>query len=131
MSAEPAGLAYLSDEWLAAADAALAVLTPVPGPLVVGFTVTGGPRGDLSHQLILGPDRVGAERGTAAATVTLTMHWNLAADISRGHTSAQRAVLDGRIEVGGDPVVLLGYQDHLAEVDDVLDTLRAATVYDR
>ncbi|MDH4077863.1 MAG: SCP2 sterol-binding domain-containing protein [Acidimicrobiia bacterium] len=118
---------FLSDAWVAAADAALARLTPVPGPLVVAVTVTGGRGGDHRYRLVLGPDRVGAEPGPGPAAVTMTMSLDLAVAVNQGRESAQRAFLDGRLVLGGDPVVLLGHASQLAAVDDTLAPLRART----
>lgn len=120
---------FLSDAWVAAADAALDRLAPVPGPLVVGVTVTGGPGGDRRYRLVLGPDRVGAEPGPGPATVTMTLTWDLAVAVNQGRESAQRAFLDGRLMLGGDPVVLLGHAGRLAAIDDALAPLRARTTY--
>jgi hypothetical protein len=120
---------FLSDEWLAAADEALSDLRPIAAELVVGFRVTGGPAGESAHRLVLGPQRVGARRGTGGAALTLTMSWDLAIAISRGESSAQRAFLDGRLQLSGDPAVLLGHQQQLAEIDDRLAGLRDRTSY--
>lgn len=118
---------YLSDQWLAEADRALAALPPVAGPLVVGFRVRGGPRGDRAYRLVLGPDRVGVEPGADGASVTMNMGWDLAVSLAQGTASAQRAFLEGALSVEGDPVVLLGHHDQLARVDDVLADLRLRT----
>ncbi|MEZ5411458.1 MAG: SCP2 sterol-binding domain-containing protein [Acidimicrobiales bacterium] len=120
---------FLSDAWVAAADAALARLAPVPAPLVVAVTVTGGPGGEHRYRLVLGPDRVGAEAGPGPAAVTMTMTWDLAVAVNQGRESAQRAFLDGRLVLGGDLVVLLGHAPHLAAVDDALAPLRARTSF--
>lgn len=120
---------FLSDAWVAAADAALAPLAPVPAALVVAVTVTGGPAGDRRYRLVLGPDRVGAEPGPGPAAVTMTMTWELAVAVNQGRESAQRAFLDGRLVLGGDPVVLLGHAQQLAAVDDALAPLRARTAF--
>lgn len=127
MNDEP--IEFLSDAWVAAADAALSRLTPVPGPLVVAVTVTGGPGGERRYRLVLGPDRVGAEPGPGPATVAMTMAWDLAVAVNQGRESAQRAFLDGRLTLGGDPVVLLGHAQQLAAVDDALAPLRARTSF--
>jgi hypothetical protein len=122
------GVLFLGDEWLAQADVGLGRLTPVSGAVAIGFVVTGGPIGERRYRLVLGPDRVGADR-EPAVSVTLTMGWDLAVALNQGRASAQQAVLDGRIGLAGDPVVLLGHQEQLAGVDDVLADLRARTVY--
>ena len=59
----------------------------------------------------------------------MTMGWELAMAVNQGRDSAQRAFLDGRLVLGGDPGVLLGHQERLAAVDDALAELRARTRY--
>jgi hypothetical protein len=59
----------------------------------------------------------------------MTMDWDLAVAVSRGQESGQRAFLDGRLMMAGDPVILLGHQAHLIEVGDVLAQLRSRTFY--
>lgn len=120
---------YLSDDWLAEADAALAGLPALPRPVVVGFVVTDGPDGDRSYRLVLGPDRVGVAAGTEGAGVVLTQRWDTARAIARGEHSAQRAFLDGDVRLGGDVRVLLGHQGELAAIDDRLAELRARTTF--
>ncbi|MGF1596280.1 MAG: hypothetical protein ACFCVK_05020 [Acidimicrobiales bacterium] len=120
---------FLSDEWLAAADQALAAVRPLAEPVRVGYRVTGGPAGTSTHRLILGPDRVGAERSDGDDELALTLDWDLAVAINRGEQNAQQAFLDGRIQIGGDPRILLGHQVQLAEIDDRLASLRARTTY--
>lgn len=118
---------YLSDRWLQRADRELRGLTPIPDPVSVGMRVTGGPDGDRLYRLILGPDRVGIEAGLADSGVRMTLVWDVATAIAQGRASAQRAFLDGRLQLGGDTSLLLGYQQQLADIDDRLDELRAAT----
>ncbi len=124
------GLAYLSDAWLAEADAALADLVPIPDALAVGIEVVGGPRGDRSYRLILGSDRVGVSTEAEPAGVRMTVEWGDAVAIAMGRSSAQRAFLDGRLRLGGDIALLLGHQDALAAIDDRLAGLRDSTDFD-
>ena len=49
--------------------------------------------------------------------------------IAQGLTGAQRAFLDGKIQLGGDTTALLGHQGQLSQIDDQLSGLRAQTVY--
>ncbi len=121
------GLPYLSDAWLTGADAALADLVPIPEALAVGIEVVGGPRGDRSYRLILGPDRVGVSPEAEPAGVRMTVEWGDAVAIAKGRSSAQRAFLDGRLRLGGDIALLLGHQDALAAIDDRLAGLRDST----
>lgn len=120
-------LAYLSDGWLAAADRLLAGLRPVGAPVSVAVVVTGGPAGDRHYRLVLGPDLVGIDDRIDDAEVRMTLAWADAVSIAQGHSSAQRAFLAGRLRLGGDSSVLLGHQEALATVDDLLAPLRAET----
>ncbi len=122
-----AGIPYLSDPWLAAADGALADLAPIADELSVGIEVVGGPRGDRSYRLVLGPDRVGVSAEVEPAGVRMTLEWDDAVAIANGRSSAQRAFLDGRLRLGGDISLLLGHQDALAAIDDRLGGLRDST----
>jgi len=128
----PPSLVYLSDAWLEAANDALEGMTPLLVRLRVGFKVAGrssDPSATSAHTLILGADRVGLEQGLDDPDVTLTMDWDVAARIARGDSSAQRAFLDGLIELGGRPDQLLGHQADLAAVEDRLAAVRARTVF--
>lgn len=125
-------LRYLGDDWLVAANTSLAELPPLEGEVRVGFHVSEGGASATktwTHVLVLGPDRVGIERGLDGAAVTLHLDWDLAVSINQGNVSAQRAFLDGRIVLVGDPGVLLGHPAALAAIDDHLSDLRARTAY--
>lgn len=120
---------YLSDAWLEEADAALRALTPLPGPLTVGFVVTGGPDGDRSYRVELGPGPVAVRAGAEGADVTLRQSWDTARAVAEGARSAQRAFLDGDIRVEGDVRVLLGHDGGLDVVEDRLAELRSRTTF--
>ncbi len=122
-----ADVPYLSDAWLARADAALAGLAPIPDDLAIGIEVVGGPRGDRSYRLVLGADRVGVSTEAEPAGVRMTLEWDDAVAIANGRSSAQRAFLDGRLRLGGDISLLLGHQNALAAIDDRLGSLRDST----
>ncbi len=129
-----ASIQYLSEEWLAEADAAMSGLTPVDSQLAVTMVINGGPIGQYSYQIVLGPDRVGFRPTTGtpdpqADHVSMTMDWNVAVGVAQGRIGAQRAFLDGDIQLGGDATRLLGHQDALAAVDDRLASLRAKTEF--
>lgn len=121
---------FLSEEWLAETDALLATIKPLDRRVIIGYQVLEGPHGPSAHKMILGPAKVGAQRGLDGANVTLTMDWPLAMAINRGQQSAQRAFLDGQISVDGDLTVLLGRQNALSQIDDRLAGLRARTTYE-
>ena len=121
---------YLSPEWMHRADRDLAGLTPVTTPVAVGIMVRSGPDGDRGYRLILGPDRVGVAEGIEGSGVQMTLDWDVAVTIAEGRRSAQRAFLDGQMQLGGDTSLLLGHQKELSDIDDRLDDLRAITRYD-
>ena len=118
---------YLSSEWLAAANEAVAKLEPTPDDVGVGYQVIGTPDGDIGYTVVLGPDEVGFAEGTELAGVTLTLEWELARKIFHGTASAQRAFLDGSIRVGGDVQLLVGNNDAMAAIDAELAQLRSQT----
>lgn len=127
---------YLSDEWLDEADRAVADLPALPDPVSVGIRVM-GERATRRYSLVLGPDRVAVRRptdgggddgpGRSTDSVRLTMPLAVAAAVAQGRVGAQRAFLDGQIQLGGDTTVLLGYQQQLSAIDDRLASLRART----
>lgn len=119
---------YLSDEWIRQADEALAGLAAVAGDVTVAVRVTGdGERPDVSYRLVLGPDKVRMIGDDQNGDVRLTMPYAVSAAIAQGRIGAQRAFLNGQIQLGGDTTALLGHQAPLAEVDDRLAELRART----
>ena len=118
---------YLSDEWLDCADQRLGALSPISAAVSVGISVLGGPEGERNYRLILGPDRVGVASEIEDSGVLMTLQWPAAVAIAKGEASAQRAFLDGNLQLGGDTSLLLGHQQQLAEITDLLDELRAAT----
>lgn len=122
---------YLSAEWLAAADAAVAGLAPAPSALSVAHVVTGGPGGDRRYRVVYGPDRVRvlADDG-GPCDVTLVQSWETARAVARGERSAQRAFLDGDIRVEGDVRAVLAVRAFSAALDDPLGPLRERTEFD-
>jgi hypothetical protein len=118
---------YLSPQWLELADHKLARLTPIEAQVSVGMRVLDGPDGERTYRLILGPDRVGTEADIGDSGVTMTLRWPTAVAIATGQASAQRAFLDGELQLGGDTSLLLGHQQQLADIADQLAELRAET----
>jgi hypothetical protein len=127
-------LAYLSDEWVAAVNEALAGLPPgadgAPESLTIHQRVTGGPRGDRAYALWFADGTAGAGRqvpGGAEPDVSFTCDWDTAVAISTGKERAQNAFLSGRLRLGGDSRILLAHAGALASLDDVLAAVRART----
>lgn len=119
---------YLSDEWIDAADAAVAGLTPTAEPFAVSYLISGGPDGDRSYTLTLGPEVVGVRKGAGAA-VSLRMSWETACSIAGARLSSQRAFLDGDIRIDGDPQALLGQRNGLVAVEERLADVRSRTQF--
>jgi len=65
--------------------------------------------------------------GVMAAVAVASIAWFA---INQGRESAQRAVLDGRITIGGDPQVLVDHAEALAATNERVGEIRATTVYD-
>lgn len=122
-------MSYLSTEWIEQADRLLADLSPVADDVVVAMVVRGGPHGDRNYRMVLGPDRVGMDPDRDDGGVRMTMNWDIAVSIATGEASAQRAFLDGHLQLGGDTSLLLGHQQELAAIEDRLQPLRAITDY--
>jgi hypothetical protein len=119
---------YLSSQWFEQADADLARLPVLADGVTIAVRVTGGGRRpDVAYRLVLGPDRVRMISDDYPGDVRLTMSYEISAAIARGELGAQRAFLDGKIQLGGDTTALLGHQRQLAEIDDQLADLRART----
>jgi hypothetical protein len=126
---------YLSPEWLAAADAALAGDASLRAAtaglhLSVEQVVTGGPDGDVTYHVAADDGAVRITPGRAAVpTVTFTQDYATAAAVGSGALSAQGAFMTGRIRIRGELERLVAYSDAFSEIDDVLAPLRAETVY--
>ncbi len=121
------GMKYLSESWLEAATHALAGAPSPESSLRVGYDITDAPDGIGPYTLAIGPDTISFEPGMTETAATLRLTYELAVQIARGYTSAQRAFLDGTIQLGGDITALLGSASPLAEIDDRLASLRAQT----
>ena len=119
---------YLGDEWIEAANAAVADLEASVEGFAVGYIVTGGPAGDRSYTLRLGPTGASV-RSEADAPVTLRVSWAVAVAIAKGELSAQRAFLDGNMRIDGDAQALLGASEGLLSIDERLAEVRANTQF--
>ena len=126
---------YLSDEWLTAADDALAgddALSHATDAVAVTVqqVVTGGPEGDVAYHVDVDHGRVHIAGGTAGdPTVTFVQTWDTAVAIARGELSAQGAFMSGLIRVRGDLPKLVEHGDAFGGVDDVLARVRTTTTY--
>jgi len=122
---------YLSDEWLAALDRAIAS-TPGGVDLVVELRVTGTGTGDgaRTYHVDWRGERPHVVAGSADhPTVTLTQDYATAVAIARGQWSAQEAFMDGEVRIGGDLRALVSHADMLGGLDDVFGAVRESTTW--
>jgi putative sterol carrier protein len=137
---------FLSPEWVAAFDAALAGVK-VPGPgedaglaaLDGDFTVLqevhGGPTGDLTVALTVSDGSlhlslpVGEPSGAEAADVAISLSYEDAVALSKGELVAAQALTEGRVRVRGDLSVLVASQQMLASAQPYVQALAADTTY--
>ena len=126
---------YLSDEWLTAADAALADDRGLEDAtadvaLSVQQVVTAGPDGDVTYHVTVDHGRVRIAGGTAEQpTVTFVQSWDTAVAIVRGELSAQGAFMSGLIRVRGDLPTLVEHGDAFGAFEDVLAGVRVTTTF--
>ena len=121
---------YLSDEWFMQADRALESVSALSEDVTVAVRITGDGQGpDFAYRLILGPGQVRMINDSEPGDVRLTMPYPISVAIAQGKLGAQRAFLDGEIQLGGDTTALLGHQSQLADIDDQLTELRSRTRY--
>ncbi len=120
---------YLSPEWIAAAGVAMAAAFPAsPEPLVLTYVVDGVPGfGRVEYHVAFGPGGARVEPGQPPSTdVTFALDHQSATAIADGRLSAQRAFIDGRLQLSGDTEALLRHRELLVELTDVLAALRSS-----
>ncbi|WP_426574115.1 SCP2 sterol-binding domain-containing protein [Aquihabitans sp. McL0605] len=126
-------LTFLSDDWIAALDQAVATderlgALTADVSLVIEQEVTDTPLGEVRYHIAFDRGRVSVANGPAAEpTVRFSQDYATAADIATGRGSAQRAFMTGRLRIGGDLRVLLDHGDVLTQLDDVFAGVRART----
>ncbi len=122
---------FLSQEWIAALDRALAPVT-APAPLVLEQVVTGVPgRGDVRYQVWFDGDGGHAGACRRRADVRFTTDYATACAIARGDENAQIALAHGRLQLGGDVDALAHRSDVLTALGDGAAELRRVTTYGR
>ena len=128
-------VAYLSDEWLERAGAALAASPELSQAaadldLTIAYEVTGARQGKCAYALRFDHGTVSLEPGPHAdAPVTFALDYDTAAEIARSEVSAQAAFMQGRIKLGGDVTVLIRDGAALDGVQDALADLRSDTEF--
>ncbi|MCZ7629121.1 MAG: SCP2 sterol-binding domain-containing protein [Microthrixaceae bacterium] len=144
---------YLSDEWIEAADAALAAawasrasdsdsgdrdaLAGERGPdgdteadgqhhrTTIGYTITAAPGGKTTYHLFVGDDGAGLVAGKPAddADTTMELDYGTAVQIAKGETSPQVAFMQGRLKLGGDVTLLIKGVERLSAIGDALTSI--------
>lgn len=126
---------YLSDEWIEAADTALAAAWASAGDdagdrggsTTIGYTVTGTPAGKATYHLFVGDDGAGLVAGAAAgdADTTMELDYDTAVQIAKGETSPQVAFMQGRLKLGGDVTLLIKGVERISAIGDTLASIDA------
>lgn len=123
-------LAYLSEEWIQAADAALrasGLRAPDDGRFAVEQRV-----GEAVFHMVFDGDGARVCSGPAAdPAVVFCQGWDTAVAIAQGEMSAEEAVLNGTVDFAGDPMALLSHRRLLTRAEDVFAEVRARTAWDR
>lgn len=110
---------YLSSEWIEAVDAAAradAELTAAcsESDLVLGQHITGGPDGDITYTVTLGPDGARVTAGDAESShVSLNQRHDTAMAIRDGTLNALDALQAGLVEIRGDAARLRDHREVL------------------
>ena len=121
---------FLSDEWIAALDAA-AREAEVPGNLRLTIQqIVAGDGRDVAYHLVVADGRIRVHAGTAEeADVTLVQSREVAAAFSRGELNAQQALEAGSLKLRGDIGRLAREGKGLTAMTDVFAAVRHQTTY--
>lgn len=125
-------LAFLTPAWIAALDEAARARSSDAAAseveLVVEQRVTGTPEGEVVFHVSIHRGAITVTPGPADDPgLSFRQDYTTARAIAAGTESAQRAFMNGRLQVGGDIRILLARQESLAALDDVFATVRART----
>lgn len=125
---------FLSPEWLAALDAAVAgndqlCRSVADVDLIVRQVVLGGPEGDVAYSLRLAHGTAGVSTDGADADIEVVQDYATAAAISRGELTSAAAFAAGRIKLGGSVGQLIRHGGMAGGLGDLFSTLRASTTY--
>jgi putative sterol carrier protein len=126
---------FLSDEWVAELNGAVAgdkqVSLAASGVHLTIQQVVVGPDGDeRCYTTRVDDGRVELTPGRADdADTTITEEYETAAELARGDTTPQDAILAGRVRVSGDLGALLKGQEVLETLRARFDAVRARTEY--
>ncbi len=113
---------FLSDTWFEALSARVEG-TPVPADvsLVIEQVVSGEP-GQVWHFILAGGTATITRAAHETPDVRLIADRAAAEGIHRGEISAQRAFLDGHLQIGGDIEALMSNRETIAAIATLLTT---------
>ena len=123
---------YLSAEWFAAASSA----EPLPDPvdLVLEEVVRDTPDGTVLYRVEIAGARARivwpVPTDAPSPELRISTDWNTAVAVARGDLSTQRALMEGRLRMSGNPGRLGEAAATLAGVDPLSSQVRASTTYD-
>ena len=123
---------YLSAEWFAAA----AIPDPLPDPvgLVLEEVVRDTPDGTVRYRVEVAGRRARivwpVTDDASSADLRISTDWATAVAVARGDLSTQRALMEGRLRVSGNPGHLGDAAGALAGVDPLPPEVRTSTTYD-
>lgn len=107
---------FLSETWFVDLTARAAAAQPPPDlVLTIEQRIEGAPEGRWQVQIAEGSVAI-VRPGSQDADVRIVTDRETAAGIQRGEISAQRAFLDGRLQIGGDVQALLTHREALTEL---------------
>lgn len=124
--------AFLSDEWIAALDAAAKAdgelreaAAEVDAVVQQVVRDPAAPGGEVAWALVLTAGEVAVRAGRVdEPTVTFTQDRPVAEAIAEGRLAAQQAFIDGDLQVGGDLGSVAGRHRVLAQLPDVFAAAR-------
>lgn len=128
---------YLSSEWFRRAEAhaepsadPFADAAADSPALVVRQVVRDTPEGEVSYDVVVAGGRARIRRQVRGeATLTLTGDYATACAVASGRLSAQAALAEGRLRVGGDLRALADKAAEVAGLDPVPADLRDETEF--
>jgi len=126
---------FLSDEWIAALDAAARATQVDAGDadsLAVEPVVRGVPgRGDVRYRVTCdtGVRAVTRSPDGESADVRIETDYATAVALARGQLNAQTALADGVLRVSGDLARLAAHAAALARLGDLFASVRATTTF--
>jgi hypothetical protein len=121
---------YLSPEWFAAARRPL----PEAPVAILEQVVTDGPEGTVVYRVHSSGREAAIEwpvpDGAPAPDLRVTSDWVTAVEVARGTLSTQRALMEGRLKVGGNASRLTGCMDAVAGADPLDPAVRSETTFE-